>query len=251
MICHSQEEHETQQKHAQQVSAMFAGIVRWYDPLNRILSLGFDQRWRTALAKTAALACDPQKTQDTYMLDLAAGTLDVALALQRECPQSRIVAMDFCLPMLLQGKSKVQDLSPESFILSAADARKLPLPDACMDAVTMAFGIRNIVPRSEAFQEIYRVLTPGGRLCLLEFGSGKQRIWKGIYNVYLGTVLPLIGKLFSGDKTAYTYLADTICAFPLPHELADELRVAGFHTVSHFPLTSGIVRLHVAEKNYV
>lgn len=136
----------------------------------------------------------------------------------------------------------------KDFVLSvAADARSLPLPDASVDGVTMAFGIRNISPRSAAFREMARVLKPRGRACILEFGTGKNRIWLGLYNFYLKRVLPLIGRL-SGDADAYKYLARTIMEFPAAEALSEEMRAAGFGRIYHIPLCSGIVCLHVAEK---
>ena len=229
------------------ISAMFGRIARWYDPLNRLLSLGIDQRWRQCLAWTVR-AGSPDR-----VLDLAAGTLDVSLALARFRPPAPILALDFCLPMLQRGRSKLKraaakDPGAADVLPAAADARRLPLPDASVDALSMAFGIRNISPRPEAFAEMYRVLRPGGRACILEFGSGRRRVWKGLYNFYLNRLLPLIGKWGSGDNNAYTYLAQTITTFPVPEELSAELRAAGFSRVYHLPLTSGIVCLHVAEK---
>ncbi len=229
------------------IAAMFGRIAGWYDPLNRLLSFGLDQRWRQCLAWTA------QPGSRHLLLDLAAGTLDVSLALARVHPGTRIAAMDFCLPMLVRGQRKLRsrtphDASRQTILPAAADARRLPLPEACADSVTMAFGIRNISPRVEALREMHRVLIPGGRLCILEFGSGRQRIWKGLYNLYLHRLLPLIGKWSSGDNGAYAYLAESIAAFPLPERLNEELRSAGFNRVYHVPLTSGVVCLHVAEK---
>ena len=231
---------------SQAVSAMFGRIVRWYDPLNRLLSLGLDQGWRILLARAALLHL--QDTPAPRLLDLAAGTLDVSLALHRLCPQAHVTAMDFCQPMLEKGCAKLHTPELKRAVNTAvADARHLPLADASFHAVTMAFGIRNITPRTQALEEMYRVLLPGGRACILEFGSGKQRIWSGIYNLYLNRILPLMGRLFSGDG-AYRYLARTICNFPTADVLADELRAAGFARVYHLSLTSGIVCLHVAEK---
>ena len=128
------------------------------------------------------------------------------------------------------------------------DAKKLPLPDASVDCVTMAFGIRNIKPRSEAFAEMLRVLTPGGRACILEFGSGSERIWGGLYNFYLDRILPRIGKMVSRDPGAYEYLAETIRNFPTAPALEKEMTDAGFARAWHIKLTSGIVCLHVGEK---
>lgn len=232
-------------EHAQAVSGMFGKIVKWYDVLNRVLSLGLDQRWRRCLAD--AVLPGEVHGEQKRVLDLAAGTLDVSVAVRRRYPGIRVLALDFCLPMLKHGKSKLTAANGDSVWPVAADARALPLPDACVDGVTMAFGIRNIVPRTTAFAEMARVLVPGGRACILEFGTGKNRIWLGVYNFYLKRVLPLIGRL-SGNGEAYRYLSRTIMEFPDAEELKEEMRAAGFRRIYFIPLCSGIVCLHVAEK---
>lgn len=229
--------------HAAKVSGLFARIVRWYDPLNRLLSMGLDQGWRKCLADAVL----PGKGEGRRVLDLAAGTLDVTLAIRRRHPAAQVLAMDFCPPMLEYGQKKLTDKEKDFVLSVAADARSLPLPDASVDGVTMAFGIRNISPRSASFGEMARVLKPGGRACILEFGTGKNRIWLGLYNFYLKRVLPLIGRL-SGDADAYKYLARTIMEFPAAEALSEEMRAAGFGRIYHIPLCSGIVCLHVAEK---
>lgn len=128
--------------HAAKVSGLFARIVKWYDPLNRLLSLGLDQGWRKCLADAVL----PGQAEGKRVLDLAAGTLDVTLAVRKRHPAAQVLAMDFCPPMLVHGQKKLSG-EDKDFVLSVgADARALPLPDACMDGLTMAFGIRNIAP---------------------------------------------------------------------------------------------------------
>ena len=149
---------------------MFGRIVRFYDLLNRVLSLGLDQYWRKVLARNVRLG-------DTgVVLDLAAGTLDVSLAIRRQHPTALVPALDFCPPMLVQGSRKLKGENARCILPVAADAKRLPLPDASVDCLTIAFGIRNIIPREAAFAEMLRVLRPGGRACILEFGSGRERI---------------------------------------------------------------------------
>ena len=228
--------------HARSVSGMFGRIADWYDLLNRVLSGGLDMYWRHRLVRHVT----PGPTG--RVLDLAAGTLDVSLEIMRQHPGVRVPALDFCRPMLQRGRGKLFGETARAIWPVTADGRRLPLADASVDCVTIAFGIRNIVPRAEAFAEILRVLVPGGRLCVLEFGTGKTPVWRGLYNFYLNRLLPLVGKAVSGDAGAYRYLADTIMAFPTADELAGEMTAAGFGRVFHLPLTSGIVRLHVAEK---
>lgn len=231
-------------RHGREVSSMFGRIARWYDMLNHVLSLGQDIYWRHQLVRMARLPRDSKG----LVLDLAAGTLDVSLEFLRRHPGLQVLAMDFSEPMLRQGASKIPVPDRERIALALADGRSLPLPDTCVDCVSIAFGIRNIIPREQAFAEVLRVLRPGGRFCILEFGTGHKRIWKGVYNFYLSSLLPRIGNLVSGDASAYTYLAETIKAFPPAEELALELQDAGFGRVYYRPMLSGIVYLHAAQK---
>ncbi|WP_320170856.1 ubiquinone/menaquinone biosynthesis methyltransferase [Maridesulfovibrio sp.] len=235
------------QEHGRKVAAMFGRIAGWYDFLNHFLSAGQDIYWRYRLVKLVR----PRK--DGLVLDLAAGTLDVSVELIRQHPELKVLAMDFAFPMLACGKNKKltgKHAARGGHIAPVqADGKKLPLPDCCLDGATIAFGIRNILPREDAYSEILRTLKPGARFCILEFGSGSKRIWKGVYNFYLNRVLPLLGKVVSGDSGAYSYLADTIRAFPEERALGEELRRAGFDRVMFIPLLSGIVYIHVAEKS--
>lgn len=228
--------------HDAAVAKMFGRIAGVYDLGNHLLSCGIDLYWRRVLADTVRLG--PTRR----VLDLAAGTLDVALAVRRRWPEATVPALDFCPPMLRRGLTKLERRGERHILPVAADAKRLPLPDASVDCVTIAFGIRNITPRAEAFAEMLRVLVPGGRACVLEFGSGKERIWGGPYNWYLGSVLPRMGRICSGDASAYNYLSQTIRDFPGARELEEEMRQAGFARAWHRRLTSGIVCLHVGEK---
>lgn len=220
---------------------MFGGIARFYDLLNRVLSLNVDRYWRWVLARNV-------RPGNGIVLDLASGTLDVALAIRKRFPNVMVPALDFCLPMLRLGQPKLKGQNRDAIMPVGADAKHLPLPDNSVDCITIAFGIRNIIPRDEAFAEMLRVLRPGGRACILEFGSGQERIWGGIYNFYLHQILPRMGKLVSRDKAAYTYLADTITAFPRAEILRGEMEQAGFVNTSFERLTGGIVCLHLGEK---
>lgn len=228
-------------QHDHKISSMFEGIATWYDPMNRILSGGLDIYWRRCLVE----AVSPGSTN--RILDLAAGTLDVAIALHKQYTNVRIPSMDLCFPMLYQGTKKLNSSCSTAIWPTTADAKALPLPDTCIDGITMAFGIRNIIPRSKAFSEMFRVLVPGGRIAILEFGTGKNRIWMGLYNFYLTKILPWIGKL-SSDPLAYTYLQQSIMEFPYPEELTKELYAAGFKQTYYTPLSSGIVHLYIGEK---
>lgn len=220
---------------------MFGRIAGVYDLLNHTLSMGVDRIWRRKLATLVP--------GGKSFLDLAAGTLDVSVALHRRQPEATILAMDFCPEMLRQGRKKLatQELKTHIFPCGG-DALKLPLPDNSVDAVTIAFGIRNITPRDKAFREMLRVLRPGGRACILEFGSARQPVWGGLYNLYLSFLLPLVGRIISRDKNAYAYLSRTIREFPPAPVLALEMARAGFTDTQFRKLTGGIVCLHWGEK---
>lgn len=224
------------------VDQMFGRIAGVYDLLNHVLSMGIDRSWRKRLAALVP-------SQSSILLDLAAGTLDVAIALHKTHPDANIFAMDFCQPMLERGLPKLKDEALRRLIVPcAADALRLPLPDSCIDAITIAFGIRNIQPRIQAFAEMKRVLKPGGIVCVLEFGSARERIWLGLYNFYLTSILPHIGQLLSRDHKAYEYLATTIKNFPAAPFLAEEMETAGLVNAQFCKLTGGIVCLHWAKK---
>lgn len=223
--------------HDTKVASMFGNIARFYDLLNHGLSLGIDILWRKALAKSV---------KPGLVVDLCAGTLDVAKTIHTLYPKTLIPALDFCPAMLVIGKEKCKNL-PGIYPI-ASDAKRIPLKDNCADSVTIAFGIRNVRPRERCYQEILRILKPGGRLCILEFGSGKERIFGGLYNGYLVHILPIIGRVISKDPSAYTYLAETILAFPNAKALEEELLAAHFVNTTYQKLTGGIVCLHTGEK---
>lgn len=233
-------------EYAQRVGTLFSRIAGVYDPLNTFFSLGIDSLWRKRLA---AAALSPASGAGK-VLDLAAGTMEVSLALVRKHPRHTVLAMDFCRPMLAAGLPKLRK-QPElgaRIIPLTGDAKTLPLKNNSVQAVTLAFGLRNIRPRAVVLAEALRVLTSGGRLCVLEFAGAHTPILFGLYNLYLAHVLPFIGRLVSRDEGAYQHLADSVAAFPPAEELADEMRAAGFACVSHTAHTGGIVTLHVATK---
>lgn len=224
------------------MASLFNGIAGWYDFLNHFLSMGQDIYWRKRQVR--GLRLPPGGT----VLDLAAGTMDVTLEILSQYPGAKVIAIDVSSSMLQRGQEKIPYGHQTDVLTVLGDGRKIPLPTASVDCVTISFGIRNITPRPKAHAEILRVLKPGGKLCILEFGTGKERIWGGLYNLYLDKILPFAGRLISKDAGAYRYLADTIKHFPSADELATELHSVGFGRIMYQPLCSGIVYLHTAEK---
>jgi demethylmenaquinone methyltransferase/2-methoxy-6-polyprenyl-1,4-benzoquinol methylase len=220
------------------VRAMFDSIAPRYDLLNHVLSIEQDRWWRRKAAKNA-LAGKPQ----ARVLDLCCGTGDLALALRKRDPGSRVFAGDFSLQMLLRCLEKGGATPPLQL-----DALDLPFRDASFDVVTVAFGVRNYADRARGFAEAFRVLRDTGRFVILEFSRPPDTWFGALYRFYSKHVLPRVGAWISRSDGAYKYLPESVAAFLSPAELAAELRVAGFHTVRHESLAGGTVALHVAER---
>jgi demethylmenaquinone methyltransferase/2-methoxy-6-polyprenyl-1,4-benzoquinol methylase len=224
------------------VKSMFARIAGRYDLANRLLSCGVDRRWRRRLV-AAVLAARPGT-----VLDLATGSGDVAFALGRRLPPDvDIIGLDFCQPMLDQAEAKKRRSGGFANVrFRQGDGMALPLSYASVDAVTIAFGLRNMADRRQALREMRRVLRPPhGRLFVLEFSQPK-RWFRPCYYFYLRRALPRLAGLITGDRSAYEYLGRTIGEFPDCAGLSAEIRDAGFSTVTATSMSMGIVALHVA-----
>jgi len=236
--------------HGAIVARMFERIAARYDRANSILSCGLDVLWRRRLLLAVANSLGGSAAR-LCILDLAAGTLEVSVSLAARFPHARVLAVDFCLPMLLAGGGKIRraPLAVSRRVARiSADGLRLPLKDASVDAITVAFGLRNMLPRAAALAEAFRVLRPGASLFSLEFGTARRPIWGGLYNFYLAGILPALGGYITGDREAYAYLARTVAEFPSPEELAAEMTAAGFSRVRRQQCAGGVVFLHRAEK---
>lgn len=229
--------------HTQAVNQLFGELSPNYDLQNRLFSLCFDRWWRRVLVSSISSGPTGQ------VLDLAAGTLDISVALCRRYPSLHVIAADICQPMLDYGMThKVSPEERNRISPLVADARHLPLPDASVDAVTMAFGIRNVLPRAEALAEMHRVLVPGGNMCILEFAPLTLPVLGPLYHAYLDHIMPTLASAISGSKASYKYLAKTIRDFPSPAAFTAEIAAAQFHSITHRSLTLGIAHLHVGIK---
>jgi demethylmenaquinone methyltransferase / 2-methoxy-6-polyprenyl-1,4-benzoquinol methylase len=232
------------------IARMFDAIARRYDLLNHVLSLGIDRRWRRRAVRELRLRADSR------VLDLCTGTGDLALAALEELPPEggshtadvRVVGVDFAAEMLRWGRAKLARRNERRVALVRGDAMRIPLPDASVDAVTIGFGIRNVHRPELAAREIVRVLRPGGRLAILEFGTPSLPGLRAAYLFYFRRVLPVIGRLVSRHNDAYAYLPASVAAFPSPDAFLALLRTAGFSEARVVPLTLGIVYLFVARK---
>jgi len=218
------------------VRDMFTAIAPRYDFLNHLLSFNIDRRWRKAAVSRLGWETHPRGTY----LDLCAGTMDLATQLARR-PEFRgtVVGADFVVPMLVRGREKAARAVPV-----AADALTLPFPDAVFDGVMVGFGVRNLADLDAGLTEAARVLKPGARFVVLEFATPRFAPLRAAYLLYFRRVLPAIGRVVSKHTDAYTYLPESVLAFPGPDAFAARLAAAGFRDVGYLRMSGGIVSLH-------
>ena len=231
-------------KSPDRIAGMFDAIAGKYDFLNHLLSAGIDRRWRKQAIRALAL------TGSERLLDLCTGTGDLAIAAIDAHPgAARVVGVDFAAAMLHVGASKLRERHLDrSIALVRGDATCIPVATGSVDAVTVAFGIRNVENTPLACAEIFRALAPGGRLAILEFAMPTTPLVRGAYQWYFNRVLPGIGRVVSRHHAAYAYLPASVGAFATPDEFAKILRQQGFADVNTRPLTFGIVYLYTAVK---
>ncbi|NCA74994.1 MAG: bifunctional demethylmenaquinone methyltransferase/2-methoxy-6-polyprenyl-1,4-benzoquinol methylase UbiE [Alphaproteobacteria bacterium] len=224
------------------VRRMFDDISGKYDFLNHFFSFGIDHLWRKKLVRLLA----PSKPLS--ILDVACGTGDLALSLARLRPQ-RIVGIDISEKMLEIGRQKISRKGKEPVIrLQQGDAEHIPFPDNTFDAVTVAFGVRNFDDLGLGLSEMRRVLRPGGCMLILEFSHPAAFPMKQLYGFYSHTVIPAVGRLISGSSTAYTYLPQSVDAFPSGKDFLEILDQRGLVRVNQISLTGGIASVYTGEK---
>lgn len=226
-----------------EVEQMFDRIAPKYDLLNRVLSLGIDVRWR----KRAIRYLKPSMPE--RILDVATGTADVALLMARMLSPKEITGIDIARQMLELGRKKIEQQGFSAVIqLETGDSEKLRFDDNSFDAVTVAFGVRNFEHLEQGLAEMHRVLRPGGRVVILEFSKPRFFPFKQIYNSYFKYVLPLIGRLTSRDMRAYTYLFESVQAFPEGEAFTNILTNTGYQNPTCERLTLGICSIYSATK---
>jgi demethylmenaquinone methyltransferase/2-methoxy-6-polyprenyl-1,4-benzoquinol methylase len=224
------------------VKRIFSEIAPRYDLLNHVLSLNIDRRWRRKAIATLGV----ERDQAGRYLDLCAGTMDVAAEISR-LPGFRgmVVGADFAEPMLRAGAEKIRG---SAIAPVTADAVQLPIATGQLAGAIVAFGIRNVAGLDDSLREALRVLVPRGRLVILEFSTPRVRILRVLYQLYFHHVLPMIGRLISGHRTAYQYLPRSVANFPVEEELARRMEAAGFTKVSWSSLSFGVAAIHVGER---
>ena len=215
---------------------MFGSIAARYDLANHLLSCGIDLSWRKHAAEIVA------SWRPNEIVDLASGTGDLALALQKKLPGAEIIAVDFLPEMLELSKRKGVHQTV------VADAMKLPFVDGSFDCVSVAFGLRNMEDWGEALREMSRVLRANGHLLILEFSLPAISILRAIYRFYLHRCLPLLGSFLTREKSAYDYLGDSIEEFPSGNAMCQLIAASGFHDANAQPLSGGIVTIYTAAK---
>lgn len=226
----------------EQVAKMFDTISGEYDGLNRVISFGIDVKWRKKVVKTV------KETNPKTILDIATGTGDLAIALASTNAE-KIVGLDISNGMLEIGKEKIKKRGLSDRIeMVLGDSEIMPFEDNTFDAITVAFGIRNFETLENGLMEILRVLKPGGCFVILETSVPIKTPYKQGYKFYTKNILPLIGRVFSKDKSAYKYLCESASVFPYGEALNNILRKIGFISVEDFPQTFGVATIYVSTK---
>lgn len=236
----------TVDKSGDKVQSMFAQIAPRYDLLNHLLSLGIDIRWRNRVVRELRLDTEHP------ILDCCTGTGDLALAISRKVAgRVEVVGSDFCEPMLEIARQK--QLKPQTveypIRFVEADSQHLPFPDNTFQAVTVAFGLRNVQDTDQGISEMIRVCHPGGQVAVLEFSKPTVPGLKQAYEAYFKHVLPRVGQTLSkNESSAYNYLPNSVMEFPCGQALADRMEKAGLSSVRVIPLTFGIASLYIGDK---
>ncbi|MBY8962763.1 bifunctional demethylmenaquinone methyltransferase/2-methoxy-6-polyprenyl-1,4-benzoquinol methylase UbiE [Flavobacterium sp. D11R37] len=226
----------------EQVAQMFDTISENYDGLNRVISFGIDVKWRKKVLKMVA------DTKPKTILDIATGTGDLAI-LMTATSATEIVGADISAGMLDVGRKKISERKLDSKIkMVLADSENLPFEDNYFDAITVAFGVRNFENLEKGLSEILRVLRPGGIFVILETSVPTRFPYKQGYRFYSKFILPVIGRLFSKDKSAYAYLSESASVFPYGEALNNILRKIGFIEVKDLPQTMGVATIYSASK---
>jgi demethylmenaquinone methyltransferase / 2-methoxy-6-polyprenyl-1,4-benzoquinol methylase len=221
---------------------MFGRVAPRYDLANHLLSFNIDRLWR---ARTVAEIRPILRRPDARVLDLCCGTGDLLMALEAD-RGSPCYGSDFCHPMLTAANQKLRHGHRQSLVFES-DALRLPVGDASLDLITVAFGFRNLTNYDAGLREMRRALRPGGMTAILEFSQPPNRAFAALYSFYSRRILPIIGGAISGARDAYTYLPESVQKFPDAPELAERMKVAGFTEVRFIRMTMGIVALHLGK----
>ena len=230
-------------RHIGMVKEIFSTIPGRYDFLNHLLSMRRDVAWRRFTIRKMRFF------KTFRLLDVATGTGDMAIEAARTYPEITVNGVDFVAEMLSPGKEKVREGGLADRVeLMQGDATALPFAAESFDAVSVAFGIRNIPDRPTALKEMHRVLVPGGRAFILELNAPQNKLWRKVFAPYLIRILPRVARLFTRNPAAYVYLVDSILHFPPPEAFMALMQEAGFSELEHYSLTLGITSLYTGKR---
>lgn len=231
-------------KSSERIRDMFDSIAPKYDTLNHVLSFGIDRGWRR---RTVRMVADRNPAS---VLDVATGTADLAIGMAKRCPETAITGIDLSPEMLEIGIEKVKEADFSDRVrLEVRNALDMGFDDGSFDAVTCAFGVRNFEDTAKGLAEFYRVLKNGGALYILEFSVPEKGLFSSLYLWYFKHILPVIGRMVSSDKKAYTYLPESTVSFVQGEEFAKLLEKTGFKDIFAKKLTKGVATLYTAVKN--
>ena len=224
---------------AKQVEQMFDSIAPAYDFMNRAMTMGIDRWWRRVAVR---MVC---KTQPQLILDVATGTGDFAIDLYRKIKPEQVVGIDLSQGMLDVARKKIEKHNlNDAITVQQGDCLALPFDDGSFNAVTVAFGVRNFEHLLQGYQQMYRVLKPGGMLCVIELSTPRNRVIKWFYDLYTLHIIPWMGSLKSGDRSAYRYLPQSIAAVPQGEEMLAIMREAGFKNCKVKRMTFGTCSIY-------
>lgn len=227
----------------EQVRDMFDSIAPAYDFMNRAMTFGIDKLWRRKAVKMIA------KYAPKYILDIATGTADLAIRLAQSLKPSSVVGVDLSQQMLEIGRKKVSEAGLSDVVtLSQADCMALPFDDGVFDCITVAYGVRNFEHLLQGYEEMHRVMKPGGVLCVIELSTPTSPLVKPFYKAYTKWIIPAAGRVVSKDVRAYSYLPESIAAVPQGEKMLGLMRQAGFSDCRYESLTFGTCTIYIAIK---
>jgi demethylmenaquinone methyltransferase/2-methoxy-6-polyprenyl-1,4-benzoquinol methylase len=221
------------------VQAMFGRIARRYDLMNRLMTLGHDRAWRKFVVQQAQL------NNNSRVLDIAAGTGDIAFEVRQQYPAAQVVAADFALPMMQVGQTRSMG---QQVAWTGANALALPLPDETFDGVVSGFLFRNVPDIPQTLAEQWRILRPGGRMVTLDTSPPTNPFLRPFINIHFKLIIPLLGHLITGDASAYRYLPESTLAFKTPDEFVALMQAAGFQNVGYRRFMFGTIAVHWGTK---
>ena len=227
----------------EQVREMFDNIAPAYDLMNRAMSFGLDRSWRAKAVKLVA------QTFPAHIVDIATGTGDFAISLAKAMPQATITGLDLSQGMVNIGRRKVAAAAlADRVTLQAGDCLDAPLPEGSADAITVAFGVRNFADLAAGYRAMYRMLRPGGFICVIELSVPASKWIRPFYNIYTRGLIPVVGRIVSSDSRAYSYLPESIAAVPCRDDMCRLMTEAGFRSASFRSLTFGVCTIYTATK---